>query len=369
MERAVDPVFGEPGRVTLEELQLATRNHGHPLEALRYPLTPTGLHYLLIHYDIPPVDPATWALDLGGRVARPGRFTLEDLRARPRVSIAVTMECAGNGRALLEPRPLSQPWLHEAVGTAEWTGTPLAPLLEEAGVQDDAREVVFTGLDRGIEGGLEQAYQRALAVDEATRPEVLLAYEMNGQPLLPQHGAPLRLVMPGWYGMTNVKWLSSVAVVSEPFAGYQQKRGYRFRTDVDDAGTPMSRIRPRALMIPPGIPDFYTRRRVLPMGACTLEGRAWSGWGAITLVEVSVDDGASWGAAALEPPRLGPWAWQSWTYEWRPTVAGDHIVCCRARDAAGNAQVDLPDWNVGGYANPAPQRVLVTVGRPSAGGT
>jgi DMSO/TMAO reductase YedYZ molybdopterin-dependent catalytic subunit len=354
-------VFGEAGQLTPEELQLATRNHGLPLEVLRSSLTPAGLHYLLIHYDIPMVDVATWTLDLGGRVKRPARYTLGDLRDRPQATAVVTMECAGNGRALLEPRPLSQPWLYEAVGTAAWTGTPLSPLLAEAGVHDDAIEVVFTGLDRGVEGGIEQAYERALPLEEASRAEVLLAYEMNGQPLLAQHGAPVRLVTPGWYGMTNVKWLARISVVSEPFTGYQQTRAYRFRTGPDDAGRPMSRILPRALMVPPGIPDFYTRRRVLSVGRWTLEGRAWSGSGPITAVEVSVDDGTTWGEALVESPELGAWAWQRWTYQWDASTPGEHVLCCRASDAAGNSQVDRPPWNVGGYANPAPQRVLVTV--------
>ena len=137
------------------------------------------------------------------------------------------MECAGNGRALLEPRAPSQPWLAEAVGTAEWTGTPLAPLLEEAGVRADAVEVVFTGLDRGIQGDVEHDYARSLPLDEALRDDMLLAYEVNGQPLPPQHGYPLRLVVPGWYGMTHVKWLRSIDVVGEPFLGWQQELAYR----------------------------------------------------------------------------------------------------------------------------------------------
>ena len=139
--------------ITPEELRLAARNHGLPLEALSYPITPAGLHYLLIHYDIPVVEPQAFRLELGGAVSRPMSVSLDDLRARERVTMPVTFECAGNGRALLEPRPLSQPWLTEAVGTAEWGGTPLWPLLEEAGVADGAVEVLFTGLDRGVEGG------------------------------------------------------------------------------------------------------------------------------------------------------------------------------------------------------------------------
>ena len=354
-------MFGEPGRVTHEELQLATRNHGLPLEALRYTVTPAGLHYLLIHYDIPHVDTTTWALEIGGRVGGPRRLALEELRSRPQISVTVTMECAGNGRALLDPRPLSQPWLQEAVGTAVWTGVSMRSLLEEIGVDGDVIEVVFTGLDCGVEGGVEQNYERGLALDEASRPDVVLAYEMNGLPLLPQHGAPLRLVAPGWYGMTNVKWLTRITAVTEPFAGYQNEHSYRFRTDVDDLGTPMSRMRPRALMIPPGIPDFYTRRRLQSSGPTTLTGRAWSGRSPIDSVEVSVDGGATWGDAEVHPQELGPWAWQSWTYQWDSPTPGDHILCCRARDAAGEAQIDLPSWTVGGYANPSPQRLLVTV--------
>src|SRR5207244_11819067 len=149
------------------ELQLAVRNHGMPLEALRYPVTPVGLHYLLTHYDIPAVDPGTFALTVGGRVARPLTFSLDDLRARPATELEVTMECAGNGRAFLSPRPLSQPWLAEAVGTAAWRGTPLAPLLAEAGPLDDAVEVVFTGLDRGLEAGEAQDFERSLPLEEA----------------------------------------------------------------------------------------------------------------------------------------------------------------------------------------------------------
>jgi len=132
--------------ISLQELQLAARNHGMPLEALRWPVTPVGLHYLLIHYDVPDVDGAVWGLRVRGE--RELSLGLDELRRRPRIELAVTMECAGNGRAWLRPRPVSQPWLHEAVGTAVWGGTPLVGLLEEAGLEPGAVEVVFTGLDR-----------------------------------------------------------------------------------------------------------------------------------------------------------------------------------------------------------------------------
>ncbi|MFN2468719.1 MAG: sulfite oxidase [Gaiellaceae bacterium] len=344
--------------ISLEELQLATRNHGMPLEALRYDVTPVGLHYLLIHYDIPAVDPATWRLGLRGLVERELTLTLADLRARPRAEVVATMECAGNGRARLEPRPYSQPWLWEAVGTGRWAGAALAPLLREAGVRDGAAEVVFTGLDRGVEGGIEQRFARSLPLAEAIEGEAILAYEVNGQELPPQHGFPLRLIVPGWYGMTNVKWLAEIEVVAEPFAGYQQASGYRFRADEEDEGHALTRMQPRALMAPPGIPEFMTRHRTVVAGPCVLSGRAWSGWAPVERVEVSVDGGRTWAGAEVGE-EVGRWAWRSWRYDWDARV-GEHELRCRATDAAGNVQPDEAPWNVGGYANNAAQRVPVT---------
>ena len=331
-----------------------------PLEALRWDVTPVGLHYLLTHYDIPDVDPATWRLELDGLVERPVSLSLEDIRKRPAVETVVTMECAGNGRAHVEPHVVSQPWLLEAVGTARWRGTPVAGLLDEVGIADGATEVVFTGLDRGVEGGEEQDYARSLTLDEVGRGDALLAYEVNGVPLPPQHGFPLRLVVPGWYGMTSVKWLRRITVVDAPFDGYQQRHGYRFRQEEDEEGEPIARIQPRSLMIPPGIPEFLTRSRVVRAGKCELEGRAWAGDGEIVGVDVSADGGATWGAAELGADLLGRWAWRSWRFEW-DAAPGEYELCCRARDSAGTVQpLDAP-WNVGGYANNAVQRVAVTV--------
>src|SRR3954469_13207837 len=168
-------------RLHVEELQLALRNKAMPLEALRYELTPTGMHYTLIHYDIPEVEAASWSLEWAGRFRRPLSLSLADLQQRPSRTLPVTLECAGDGRALLEPRPISQPWLTGAIGTAEWTGTPLGLLLQEAGVADseDVQGIVFTGLDRGIEGGVEQDYQRSLPLQTAMQDDILLAWAMN----------------------------------------------------------------------------------------------------------------------------------------------------------------------------------------------
>jgi DMSO/TMAO reductase YedYZ molybdopterin-dependent catalytic subunit len=352
--RGLEPTSGP---LTFEELQLAGRNRGMPLEALRYDLTPTGLHYILVHFDIPLIDAVKWRLRIGGAVRKPLELGLEDLRDRPRRTLPVTLECAGNGRARLDPRPLSQPWLVEAVGTAEWTGTPLTPLLEEAGLQGDALELVFTGADRGIQRDDEHNYARSLSREEAAHPELLLAYEMNGQPLQPQHGFPLRLIVPGWYGMASVKWLISIDAVTERFDGYQQAVAYHYRREADDPGEPVRRIKVRALMVPPGLPDFFTRRRFAAPGPVRLEGRAWSGHAPVSRVEVAID--GEWQEAALQPP-LGPFAWRGWSADWQ-AVEGDHVISCRATDEAGNVQpLDQP-WNYEGLGNNLVQEVAVTV--------
>lgn len=349
--------LSEEAGLTPEELALATRNHGMPLEALRYDVTPAGMHYLLVHFDIPEMDAETWRLEVAGRVLRPLSISLHALREMPSRTLPVTMECAGNGRARLSPRPVSQPWLVEAVGTAMWTGTPIRDVVAAAGVRPDAAELVFTGADHGEQGGEEQDYERSLPLAEALRPEVLLAYEMNGRPLEPQHGAPVRLLVPGWYGMASVKWLTRVTAVTEPFHGYQQAIAYRYQNDEDDPGEGVTRIRVRALMIPPGHPDFLSRRRIVPAGEVELRGRAWTGSGVVTRVEVGVD--GEWGDAALEAP-AGEFAWRGWSYRWR-AAPGDHLLSCRATGSDGDVQPLEQPWNYQGMGNNLVQTVPVTV--------
>jgi DMSO/TMAO reductase YedYZ molybdopterin-dependent catalytic subunit len=289
-------------------------------------------------------------------VGRELELALDDIRGRPATTIPVTMECAGNGRARLQPRPMTQPWLYEAIGTAEWTGTSLSGILEEAGVEPDTAEIVFTGADHGIEGDEELDYSRSLSIEEAMRPEVLVVYEMNGQPLQPQHGYPLRLLVPGWYGMTSVKWLTRIEAVTEPFDGFHQAVAYRYQQSEGDPGEPVTRIRPRALMIPPGFPDFPQRNRYVNSGPVALQGRAWSGTGPIVGVEVGVD--GTWHEAKLGDP-VGQWAWQSWWYDWEATP-GTHLLSCRARDASGESQPLEQPWNLQGMGNNLVQEIFVT---------
>ncbi len=345
-----------------EEVGLALRNPGMQLEGLRYPITPIGMHYLLIHFDIPQIDPAAYELPVTGRVRNPLKLSLEDIRARPKVTMPVMMECGGNGRAHLSPRPVSAPWHDEAVGCAEWTGTSLHPILEEAGLMDDAVEILFSGYDRGLDQDIEHDYERSLTVEDALREEVILAYEMNGVPLSPQHGSPLRLVVPDWYGMASVKWLKEIRAIEEPFEGVQQALTYNYRQSEEDPGAPVTRKHPHALMIPPGIPDFLSRKRHVEAGRITIEGRAWSGFGPVERVEFSADGGGTWYDAHLGGS-VGRYGWTSWSSEWEARP-GEYELCARATDASGKTQpVDGEEvWNQGGYGINVVQRVPVQVG-------
>jgi DMSO/TMAO reductase YedYZ molybdopterin-dependent catalytic subunit len=221
-------------------------------------------------------------------------------------------------------------------------------------------EILFTGLDHGIEKGVEQDYQRSLPVGVALDDDVLVAWAMNGSPLEPQHGYPLRLIVPGWYGMAHVKWLRSIEALTQPFEGYQQAVAYRYSQSLTEPGEPVTLMRVRSLLIPPGFPDFLTRMRVVPRGVVVLEGRAWSGRAAITRVEVSANGGATWAEAEVERP-AGPYCWQRWRYRWDASSPGSYDLCCRAHDDAGNVQPVDQYWTARGMGNNMAQRVSVVV--------
>jgi DMSO/TMAO reductase YedYZ molybdopterin-dependent catalytic subunit len=340
------------------ELALSNRNSGMLLEMLRYDISPIGLHYQLTHFDVPYASDSDWQLEIAGRVKLPQSLSLDEIKRFPAQTLPVTLECAGNGRAAMRPRYPSMPWFHEAVGTAEWTGTPLRNLLDRAGLCDDAIAIAFIGADRGYDRGHEHAYGRSLERHVALGEEVLIVWEMNGQPLPPQHGFPLRLVVPGWYGMASVKWLKRIEALATPYEGYQQVRSYMYRPAVDAPATPVTHMRVKSLLIPPGLVDFYTRRRLVEAGPTLLLGRAWSGAGApIKRVEVGIDGG--WQDALLDGEQ-GKFAWRGWRCTWN-AERGEHVLSCRATDANDEVQPLTERWDVGGFGNNAVQQVQVSV--------
>jgi DMSO/TMAO reductase YedYZ molybdopterin-dependent catalytic subunit len=236
--------------------------------------------------------------------------------------------------------------------------SPLPPLLEEAGLREDVTDLIFTGYDRGFEGGSEQDYQRSLPLRDALHEGVILAWAMNSRPLEPQHGYPVRLVVPGWYGMAHVKWLTNIELVAQPFTGFQQAIAYRLRQGPSEPGDPVNRIAPRALLVPPGFPDFMSRIRVVRPGVVPLEGRTWSGRSPVARVEITVDGGRTWDDATLEPDTGHRWAWRRFTHNWF-AAPGQHMLSARAVAADGETQPVGQVWNRGGFANNATHDITV----------
>jgi DMSO/TMAO reductase YedYZ molybdopterin-dependent catalytic subunit len=344
-----------------EEVVLAFRCHGMHLEALQHPITPLGQHFVLIHFDVPYfTETDNWAVSIGGRVRTPMTVTLAQLKQRQTVKQPTILECAGTGRSLAHPRAIYVPWFTEPMGVYEYTGTLLRPILEEAGLLDDAVEVVFTGFDEGIDLGVRHHFERALPVKEALADGVLLAWEANGQPLLPHHGFPLRLIVPTWYGMASVKYLTKITVIDHTFQGEEQKQVYRDAFGSSDSGRPIQKKAVRSATMPPGIPDAISRHRFVPRGTTVLQGKAWSGQGRIVRVEVSTDDRRTWQPATLGPA-VGPFAWTPWTFTWNVQRRGEYVISSRATDVSGNIQPLRPFWNQQGMAQNGVERIGVTV--------
>ncbi len=368
-----NPILNPPqkqhqhGDYSLSEVSLANRNSGTLLETLQHDITPIGAHYLLNHFDVPYVSNASdWQVTICGQVDQPLSRSLDEIISHAiQNSLArthrVTLECAGNGRATLEPRWPSQPWQVEAVGTSDWFGMPLKYLLQETQLTSSAKEVVFYGADKGVDAGTVHHFARSLSLADAMHDDVMLVWQMNDQALLPQHGFPLRLIVPGWYGMASVKWLNKIEVIDHAFTGHQQTGTYVYRKDRGDNGTPVTSIRVKSLLVPPGIPDWSSRKRLVKPGVVPLVGRAWSGNGVpIVKVEWYCDSEGSddqWHTATLEPSK-NKYAWSKWTANWHSTP-GKHILSCRATDACGNTQPLTPPWDIAGFGNNAVQQVEV----------
>lgn len=319
-------------------------------------LTPDGLFYLRNHFSVPFIHASSWSLQMGGLVERPLTLSLDDLRQMAPHTVTATLECAGNGRTSFQPPVAGEPWEWGAVSTARWTGVPLHAVLERAGIQEGTVEILFEGADSGTVAGLEETipYVRSLPLHAGLHPDTLLAYAMNGKPLPPQHGYPLRMIVPGWYGMAAVKWVMHIEAIDDHFTGYYQRQRYIMEYPDRHETTPLTTMAVRSLITDPAAGAR------LPDGRHTIRGLAWSGNGPITAVEVSVDGGATWESARVvsTPDR---YTWRRWEYEWTTSVAGPAALCSRATDEAGNTQPETADWNTHGYRNNAIQCLSLVI--------
>ena len=313
-------------------------------------ITPNDQFYIRAHFPVPNFDLTTWRLKIEGAVDAPLALSLDDLRALPQQTVPATLECAGNGRVFLVPKVKGTQWELGGVGNAEWTGVSLGEVLKRAGVQQGALEVVLEGADSGAIAEAPRPagkihYARSVPLAKA-RDGVLLALAMNGEPLTPAHGSPLRAIVPGWFGMAAVKWLHRIIVIEQPYNGYYQTVDYAF-WQKDDAGprlVPITEMQVKASIARPGINE------VIQSGTTyKVEGAAWTADAEIVKVEISADAGKTWSDASLGKEKARN-CWQLWEWNWQvPSKAGRCILLARATDSRGRTQPLERDLNRGTY--------------------
>jgi DMSO/TMAO reductase YedYZ molybdopterin-dependent catalytic subunit len=314
-------------------------------------LTPNDLFFIRsngpVSIDIPADE---WRLAVTGLVNEELELTFDDLQGMPTRTLTAFLECSGNSRSQFGADPQQvegTQWGNGAIGNAEWTGVSLAEVLEMAGVQEGAVDVVS-------QGGDFPEMQRGLPLNVATHPDVMLVWEMNGEPLPAPNGGPVRLLVPTWSGIASTKWVVGIDVIDHPFAGSFNTESYVFIDEDDLVLAPVREVAPKSIIAAPA-PDA-----TLPAGVQQISGFAWSGYAAIATVEVSTDDGETWQEAEIVE-EAGPTSWVRYVYEW-DAPAGEAVLASRAVDQRGLTQPLTDDWNAKGYLQNGVQRVPVTVG-------
>jgi DMSO/TMAO reductase YedYZ molybdopterin-dependent catalytic subunit len=335
------------GRIVLSEAPL---NLEMPFETLEGFITPTESFYVRTHFPIPKIDRDAWWLHVEGEVEKSFAINYEELVKLESLTIPVTLECAGNNRSFLEPKVKGVQWGLGAVGTAEWTGVPLSVLLDRAVVRSNAREVILEGSDCGMLDDPksppgELTFARSVSVNKA-RGDVLLAYKMNGGELPPQHGFPVRAIVPGWYAMASIKWLQRIIVTDQAFTGYYQTIDYSYWKRRGDIGelAPLSEMQIKAEIARPAHGEAVPANSKIPV-----HGAAWASGSEVARVEVSTDGGSTWKEATL----LGeskPNAWRLWEFNWQtPSAPGKQTLIARATDSLGQTQPLHRDPDRGTY--------------------
>jgi DMSO/TMAO reductase YedYZ molybdopterin-dependent catalytic subunit len=339
----------------LQVVQKKPFNAEAPLEVLTSIPTPTPLFYVRSNFDIPQIDRNTWRLRVTGAVETEREFRFDDLAQFTPADALVLLECAGNGRKRMVPVPSGVAWDVGAVSCAHFSGVALADVLDACGASRNAVEVLCVGADSGeVSAGRTVAFERSLPLEKALDGSVLLASEMNDEPLTREHGYPLRVLVPQWYAVSSVKWLTEIRVLTEPFSGHFQTERYVYIDDpIAAPHEPVREMRVRALIASP------SDRAVLHGMQQVVRGIAWSGAAPVVRVEVSTDGGSAWHDAARDEPASAA-APVAWKYEWNP-APGRFRILARATDAAGNTQPLEPLYNRLGYGNNVVHAVDVTV--------
>lgn len=351
-----------PGkRAELRALSTRPADFETPVALLDSFLTPLDAFYVRCHMPVPAeTDPAAWRLGVDGDAATPLTLSVAELRQMPATTVTVTLECAGNGRAFFDPPVAGIQWRKGAVGTCTWTGVRLADVLAKAGASKAATHVWMAGADRPF--GTQPPFVRQVPIAKALDPGTIVAYAMNGQPIPQVHGAPLRLIVPGWEGAYSVKWLSRLTVALKEFDGFWVQSGYRYPTKRVAPGSAVDAkdMAPLTGLVVKSLITTPLDGASLPRGPITIGGFAWAGETDIARVDVSTDQGATWQPARLTGNAV-KFAWRRFEYTFRADKAETCTILSRATDVKGQAQPIEPAWNPSGYLWNAPDRVRVEV--------
>ena len=331
-----------------------------PVGLLNSWITPNDLFYVRHHMYAPRVEAAGWTVRIDGEVERELRLTLDELRQLPKASVAVTLECAGNGRAYFDPPVAGIQWEKGAVGTARFAGARLGDLLRRAGLKAAGKYVALDGADKPV--GKMPDFVRNVPLEKAMHADTLLAYEMNGEPIPALHGFPLRAIVPGWEGAYSVKWLEHVRVIDREFDGFFVKTAYRYPTKriAPGASVDPKDMAPLTGLVVKSFINSPLQGAAVKAGAARVTGFAWAGEGHVAKVEVSLDGGSSWAPARLGKERER-YAWQSFAHEFKVAEPGSYLLMSRATDDRGRVQPVAPMWNPSGYLWNAIDQVRINV--------
>ncbi|MBM4124795.1 MAG: sulfite oxidase [Nitrospira sp.] len=355
LRAATAPLETEPG--AHEANSLLTRV-ARPLDAETPPqaftawLTPNDRFFVRSHFGPPApelVAPAAWRLHLAGLVERPLSLSLDDLRRFDEVTITAVLQCSGNGRAFYRPKTPGVQWERGAVGNAQWTGVRLRDVLDRAGVRPPARHLQMGGADRPAVSDTP-LFLRSIPIEKALHPDTILAYRMNGEPLPLLHGAPVRLIAPGWMADSCVKWLTDLTLQAEEAQGYYMQTAYRYPSRPVGPGDAIAQqdLKPVEAMVVNSLIAHPQQGATLSRGHVMIQGLAWTGEGRIVTVEVSTDEGRTWEAAKLVGDDV-PYAWRQWQFLWRTGGPGSRTILSRATDDRGQVQPMASPWNPGGF--------------------
>ncbi|MEE8602576.1 sulfite oxidase [Euzebya tangerina] len=338
-------------RTVVDEL-----NEGTPLEALDGRLLDPEQFYVRSHFPTPVGLEAGYRLTISGLVGDPIQLTVDELRQLPQRELNVTLECAGNGRTALDPKAPGTPWGFGAAGVATWAGVSVRDVLDRAAFDPQAMHLLAIGADSGEEDGAVIPYSRSLPLSRALHPDTLLALDMDGRPLTTEHGAPVRLIVPGFYAMASVKWVVELSVRQAEFHGWFHQERYCYLEDsLAGEGAPVTEMRVRSIIASPGEDEDLRAGQ-----ATTIRGSAWSAQEGVSAVAVSTDGGRTWIDAELGESQ-GKYAARGWTCAWTPDQPGTYEVWSRATDGHGRSQPLTQRWNRLGYGNNIVHKRRLTV--------